>query len=123
MIERILDRLVDRLLHVCANVLDLIHAPRGLEKRDDGPNLTTLTVSRFVFLLIYLVRIGDEDGGHLEPLSVEGGPLAEFLDDLHHHSLAIRLVASLVSLKPVGQLVRPKHSFKSTCFMLHLPSS
>jgi hypothetical protein len=58
----------------------------------------------------YLVGIRDVDGRHVESGPVESRPLAEFLDDLHHHPLTVGLVAGLISLgqvepHPIGVLL------------------
>ena len=49
----------------------------------------------------YLVGIRDVDGGHVKSGPVESWPLAELLNDLHHHPLTVGLVAGLISLGQV----------------------
>ena len=50
---------------------------------------------------LYLVRIWNEYGWHVESRPVERRPLAEFLHDLHHDPLPVGLVSGLVSLGQV----------------------
>ena len=42
--------------------------------------------------------VRDADGGHVEAGPVEARPLAQLLDDLHHHSLPVALVTDLKNL-------------------------
>ena len=42
--------------------------------------------------------VRDADGGHVEAGPVEARPLAQLLDDLHHHSLPVALVTDLKKL-------------------------
>ena len=49
----------------------------------------------------YLVRIGNEYGGHIEARAVERWSLTKLLHNLHHNPLPVRLVASLVCFRQV----------------------
>ena len=72
-----LDGLVDGFLYVAAHVVNLID-----------------TAHRFV-------GIGYVDGGHVKACTIEAGPLAQLLDDLHHDPLSIGLMTGLISLGQV----------------------
>ena len=69
--------MIDGFLNVTANIVDLIDASNTF------------------------VGIGNIDGGHVKPSSIESRSFAQFLNDLHHHPLAIGLMAGLISLGQV----------------------
>ena len=55
-----------------------------------------------LFITIYLfVRIGNIYCWHIKASLVEAWSLAQLLNNLHHHSLSVRLVPSFVSLAQV----------------------
>ena len=72
-----MDGLIDSFLNIAANVIDLI----------DTSNL--------------FVGIGNIYGGHVKTCAIEPRSLAQFLNNLHHDPLAIRLMTGLISLGQV----------------------
>ena len=58
----------------------------------------------------HVPRVGYVDGGHIKARSIEALPLAQLLHDLHHDSLTVGFVASLIGLGqvksyPLGMLL------------------
>lgn len=80
-VERVLDRLVDGLFNVLADVFDLIDAANDLKTQKFPVDFLLILNLKYK---ADLVRIGDVNGGHVKARLVESWPFAEFLHNLHH---------------------------------------